>query len=104
MGNSLWNHSGATIKDIAREAGVSKATVSLVINGSPKISSRTHEKVKAIIQNLCYQPSEEARKLAKRRWTGSLRADFEVVPADEVFPPGRRVGETGEQEFTTNPE
>ncbi len=78
--------SSATISDIAQQAGVSKATVSLVMNGSPKVSTRTCEKVRAVIQDLHYQPNEEARKLALRRWPGSVPAAFEPAPANPAFP------------------
>lgn len=62
------NQSNLTILDIARQAGVSKATVSMVMNGSPKISAQTCGKVWAIIHDLHFQPSEDARKLAQKRW------------------------------------
>ena len=88
MGTLLKNNWETTINDIARVARVSKATVSLVMKGSPKISSKTRDKVMAVIRILRYQPNEEARKLAQRRWTGSSRIGFEVVPSDEIFPPG----------------
>lgn len=68
----LKNDFGTTIGDIARQAGVSKATVSLVVNGSSKISAETCGKVLAVIQSLNYQPNEEARKLARRRWSASM--------------------------------
>ena len=71
--------STTTIRDIAFQAGVSKATVSMVLNGSPKISSKTREKVWAIIHGLNFQPSEEARKLAQRRWPA--QAENDLVPA-----------------------
>jgi LacI family transcriptional regulator len=74
--------SGATILDIALQAGVSKATVSLVMNGSPKVSSKTCERVKAIVQSLNYQPNEEARKLAQRRWSTSVASGFRVIHAN----------------------
>lgn len=73
--------SSTTISDIARQAGVSKATVSLVMNGSPKVSSKTCERVRAVVQALQYQPNEEARKLAHRRWLAPIAATFEAVPA-----------------------
>lgn len=63
-----------TIQDIANQAGVSKATVSLVLNGSSKISAPTCDKVWTIVRNLNFQPSEDARKLAQRRWTASAPA------------------------------
>ena len=60
--------SPTTIQDIALRAGVSKATVSLVLNGSPKVGAKTVEKVRAIIDILQFRPSEDARRLAKKRW------------------------------------
>jgi len=71
--------STTTIRDIAQQAGVSKATVSMVLNDSPKISSKTREKVWSIIRGLHYQPSEEARKLAQRRW--AVSAQNGLIPA-----------------------
>lgn len=68
--------STTTIRDIAQQAGVSKATVSMVLNGSPKISTKTSEKVWGIIHGLHYKPSEEARKLAQRRWSTSVQNGF----------------------------
>jgi DNA-binding LacI/PurR family transcriptional regulator len=64
----MKQNSNTTIRDIARQAGVSKSTVSMVMNGSSKFSLETSEKVLAVIQKLQYKPSVEARKLAQRRW------------------------------------
>ena len=53
------------IKDIAKQAGVSTATVSNVINGNyNKVSEETIRKVKKIIEDCNYQPSATARSLA----------------------------------------
>lgn len=57
----------ATINDVARLAGVSKKTVSRVINSSPFISTETREKVEAVIRDLGYRPDPQARGLAFRR-------------------------------------
>jgi LacI family transcriptional regulator len=68
--NEMMNQNAkTTILDIAREAGVSKSTVSMVMNSSPQISLKTYEKVWAVIQKLHYEPNIEARKLAHRRWS-----------------------------------
>jgi LacI family transcriptional regulator len=56
-----------TIKDIARIANVSPATVSLVINGQPGVSSETRDRLSVIVQALNYQPNLVARSLVKRR-------------------------------------
>ncbi len=55
-----------TISDIAQYAGVSKATVSAVLNERPGISVQTRERVLEIIQKLNYQPSHVARSLSNR--------------------------------------
>ena len=57
----------ATINDIARLAGVSKKTVSRVINDSPLVRPETREKVAALMQQLGYSPDPQARGLAFRR-------------------------------------
>lgn len=53
-----------TIKDIAKESGVSLSTVSLVFNDNPRISQATREKVLKTIERLGYQPNRMARALA----------------------------------------
>jgi LacI family transcriptional regulator len=52
-----------TIKDLARHAGVSSATVSRVINDSGYVSEATREKVENAITELGYQPDTRAREL-----------------------------------------
>lgn len=53
----------ATMKDVARLAGVSTSTVSHVINNDRFVSEAIREKVEAAIQNLNYAPSALARSL-----------------------------------------
>lgn len=56
-----------TINDVARVAGVSKKTVSRVINRSALLKQDTREKVEAVIAELGYVPNPQARALALRR-------------------------------------
>ena len=53
-----------TIEEIADKAGVSKATVSRVMNGTAKVSDETKTKVEATIKKFNYAPNLNARKLA----------------------------------------
>lgn len=55
-----------TIKDVAREAGVSIATVSKVINKVPSISDATVEKITRIMKELDYQPNIRAQNFARK--------------------------------------
>ncbi|MDP1631622.1 MAG: LacI family DNA-binding transcriptional regulator [Caulobacter sp.] len=57
----------ATINDIARLSGVSKKTVSRVINRSPSVRPETREKIDAVIAKYGYAPDPQARGLAFRR-------------------------------------
>jgi LacI family transcriptional regulator len=56
-----------TINDVARLAGVSKKTVSRVINGSPFVRADTRERIEAVIAETGYAPDPQARGLAFRR-------------------------------------
>lgn len=72
-----------TIRDIARLAGVSRSTVSLVINHDSRISSDTRQRVQEVIRRAGYEPNAMARGLARRR-AGMIAV---VVPrtSDHVF-------------------
>ena len=56
-----------TLKDIAKKAKVSIKTVSRVINDEPMVSKDTRSGVKAVIEELGYQPNLIARSLKKRK-------------------------------------
>ena len=55
-----------TINDVARIAGVSKKTVSRVINASPSVSEETRLQVVEVMAKLAYVPDPTARGLAMR--------------------------------------
>lgn len=56
-----------TIKDVAREAGVSLMTVSRVLNDRPDVSPITRKRVQEVIEELGFAPSEIARSLSYGR-------------------------------------
>lgn len=56
-----------TLEDIARKSGVSRSTVSRVINGDAKVKTETFDRVMSIIQEVNFQPNLAARGLASRR-------------------------------------
>lgn len=56
-----------TIKDVAREAGVSTATVSRVVNQDPRISPATRSRVETVITRLNYKVNGVARSLKSKR-------------------------------------
>lgn len=56
-----------TINDVARLAGVSKKTVSRVINHSPHVQDATRKAVRAVIEETGYVPDPHARSLALGR-------------------------------------
>ncbi|MBT8100944.1 MAG: LacI family DNA-binding transcriptional regulator [Gammaproteobacteria bacterium] len=56
-----------TINDVADLAGVSKKTVSRVINASPQVNKSTRDGIQLIIDEIGYRPDPQARGLAFRR-------------------------------------
>lgn len=70
----------ATIKDVAKMAGVGIATVSRAVNGTGYISAESREKIEAAIKELNYIPNERARNLSRKRTgiIGVLIPDFQT--------------------------
>jgi len=58
---------GATLEAVAAAAGVSRATVSRVINGLDRVSPKTRRSVQREVDRLGYTPNRVARSLATRR-------------------------------------
>jgi LacI family transcriptional regulator len=65
-GNGSRRTGKPTINDVARLSGVSKKTVSRVINRSPLLNDETRKRVQEVIQELGYVPNPQARGLALR--------------------------------------
>ncbi|MFB4166762.1 catabolite control protein A [Virgibacillus sp. JSM 102003] len=70
-----------TIYDVAREANVSMATVSRVVNGNPNVKPVTRKKVLATIEQLGYRPNAVARGLASKKTTtvGTIIPDISSI-------------------------
>lgn len=77
----------ATIKEIAKRAGVSTATVSYVLNGTKKISTETVNRVNEVINELNYAPNTIAMNLRKgKTYTiGVITEDLRCFPTPEIL-------------------
>jgi DNA-binding LacI/PurR family transcriptional regulator len=61
------NRQPVSIRDVARIAGVSRMTVSRVINSHPSLRPETRERVQAVIDQLQYRPNRVAQALGTNR-------------------------------------
>ena len=59
--------SNLTLEEIAKQAGVSRSTVSRVVNDHPSVRPEVRERVLGIIEQTGYQPHAAAQSLASRR-------------------------------------
>jgi len=75
-----------TIYDVAREANVSMATVSRVVNGNPNVKPTTRKKVLDTIERLGYRPNAVARGLASKKTTtvGAIIPDISSIFFSEL--------------------
>jgi len=67
VGSGNVRPKNATIKDVAREAGVSVATVSRVLNDKGPVSETTRERIRGVADRLRYSPHGAARSLITNR-------------------------------------
>ena len=65
MKHTAGNSNRITIREVARMAGVSIATVSNVINNRGKFSAATESKVRVAIKTVNWHPNQSARDLAR---------------------------------------
>ncbi|MER2171198.1 MAG: LacI family DNA-binding transcriptional regulator, partial [Psychrobacillus psychrodurans] len=72
-----------TIRDIAQMAGVSRGTVSKVINNYDGVSEQTKRKVLEVIDKTNYQPTFSAKSLATKKssligliYAGKINVEF----------------------------
>jgi DNA-binding LacI/PurR family transcriptional regulator len=75
--------SGPTLEEVGAVAGVSRATVSRVINRSPKVSPEARTAVERAIAKLGYTPNRAARSLVTRRT--DVLALYVSEPEERVF-------------------
>ncbi len=71
-----------TLEDVAREAGVSLATVDRVVNRRPGVRDKTVARVEAAISKLSYRPDPAAARLARNR---SFRFCFILPTGSNTF-------------------
>jgi DNA-binding LacI/PurR family transcriptional regulator len=79
-----------TLEAVARRAGVSRATVSRVVNGSPTVAESIQQAVRQAVAELGYVPNMAARSLVTQR-TDSValvlpESASRVFSDDQVFP------------------
>jgi len=72
----------ATIEDIAREAGVSTATVDRVLNDRKGVRHETAQLVREVVAKLNYRPDPVAQALSRRE---SLKFDFIIPAGPNIF-------------------
>src|ERR671931_2311716 len=70
----------ATIREIARAAGVSIATVSRVINGRPDVAPETREAVLRVVRDHGFSTNRSARALSGGR-TGLIGVTLPIIEA-----------------------
>jgi DNA-binding LacI/PurR family transcriptional regulator len=71
MARSVYRLRARTLQEVAAVAGVSKSTVSRVVNGSQAVSPAVRDLVRSVIARTGYRPNHAARSLVTRR-TGSI--------------------------------
>jgi LacI family transcriptional regulator len=73
-----------TLEEIAELAGVSRATVSRVVNNHPNVREEVRQRVQAVIEQTGYQPNQAARSLASKR-SNIIGLFTPLVGASDLF-------------------
>jgi DNA-binding LacI/PurR family transcriptional regulator len=73
-----------TIADVARLAGVSKATVSRALNDSALVSAQTRERVRAIAEEHGFEMNDSARRLSRRQSNVVALVTYPYEPSEQV--------------------
>jgi LacI family transcriptional regulator len=73
-----------TLEEIAELAGVSRATVSRVVNDHPNVREEVRQRVQAVIEQTGYQPNQAARSLASKR-SNIIGLFTPLVGASDLF-------------------
>ena len=73
-----------TIREVARQAGVSPMTVSRVLTGRGYVTEGTANRVRAVFERLEYRPNPVARLLRRLEQAGELQRD--VLPMELLLP------------------
>ncbi|MDF2541300.1 MAG: transcriptional regulator, LacI family [Herbinix sp.] len=88
----------ATIKDVAKEAGVSISTVSNALNNSPLVSEDTRSKIVSVAERIKYVPNMSGKLLKARKsmtigfFSSSVSGHYFYILVDSMFKECRRRG------------
>ncbi|HWG03157.1 MAG TPA: LacI family DNA-binding transcriptional regulator, partial [Trebonia sp.] len=85
---------GPTLEDVARAAGVSRATVSRVVNGATNVSADVQRTVRDAIAAVGYVPNQAARQLITGR-SGVIALVMSIVPEPGAPPAASAIPEAG---------
>ncbi len=83
------HHKSLTLEEIAKIAGVSRSTVSRVINNEPNVRTEVRQRVWQVVEEMGYHPNAAARSLASRRSQvlgAVIPQAINTVFADPFFP------------------
>ena len=62
----VGDHMAVSIKDVAKNAGVSVSTVSRALNGYTDVNEKTRKKVQKTVRELGYVPNQSAKNLSSK--------------------------------------